>query len=223
MPDIQIPNVVIVLLQIFLAFAAAFLIALLLFAAGGALAWLAAGTAGLLLTAVYVGLNLVYSLGGKDVALLDVFLLSAGFVLRVLFGCALIGAPPSNWLLLCSSALALFLALIKRRADVARGVDPSHRPSLDGYTLGFLDHAITITAAMTLIGYALYCIEAQVLVPGREFATLPFVIFGVLDYLRRAHLHQEGGDPVRIIFASPVLIACGVGWIAAMLWSVQLP
>lgn len=171
---------------------------------------------------VYALLNVIYSVWGKHVPLVDVFLLSSGFILRVLLGCALLGVVASSWLLLCSSGLALFLALAKRRADLAMGLDGEHRPSLSGYNLPYLDQAIGITSAMTLMAYALYCIEAAVLIPGREFATLPFVVFGVFDYLRICHVEQTGGSPVDLLLSSPAIMTCGLGWIMATFWSVGL-
>jgi len=171
---------------------------------------------------VYALLNVIYSVWGKHVPLVDVFLLSSGFILRVLLGCALLGVAASSWLLLCSSGLALFLALAKRRADLAMGLDGEHRPSLSGYNLPYLDQAIGITSAMTLMAYALYCIEAAVLIPGREFATLPFVVFGVFDYLRICHVDQTGGSPVDLLLSSPAIMTCGLGWIMATFWSVGL-
>jgi hypothetical protein len=78
-----------------------------------------------------------------------------------------------------------------------------------------------ITAAMTLIAYALYSLEAPVLVPGREFASLPFVVFGVLEYLRLVYVKQAGESPVDMLFR-PEILLCGLGWIAAIAWSVQL-
>lgn len=195
----------------------------LLLGSGAALALLSGHQAALAVLLVYAGLNLVYSLGAKNVPLLDVFLLSSGFVLRVVLGCVLVDVAPSNWLLLCSSALALFLALAKRRGDLAKGMDATHRPSLDGYSTRFLDHAMTLTAGMTLIAYALYTMEAEVLIDGREFATLPFVVFGVLEYLRLAQVRGEGDSPVDLLLRSPVIALCGLGWVAATLWSVPLP
>ena len=75
---------------------------------------------------------------------------------------------------------------------------------------------------MTLIAYALYCMEAEVLIPGREFASLPFVVFGVLDYLRVAYLRNSGGSPVDVILSSPALLICGIGWALTTLWSVGI-
>jgi 4-hydroxybenzoate polyprenyltransferase len=174
------------------------------------------------IVAGYVGLNLAYSLGAKNVPLLDVFILSSGFLLRVLLGCALLGVLPSNWLLLCSSALALFLALTKRRADLIRGLGAEHRPSLKGYNVAFVDQAMGITAAMAVTAYGLYSLEADVLAPGREFASLLFVAYGVFEYLRLAHVHDAGGNPVDTIFGSPTMWLAGVGWVAATVWSLGL-
>ncbi|MEE8278723.1 MAG: UbiA prenyltransferase family protein [Thermoanaerobaculia bacterium] len=168
---------------------------------------------------VYVGLNLFYSVRGKRIPLVDVFLLASGFVLRVLLGCALVAVQASNWLLLCSSTLALFLALGKRRADLVAGLDDQHRPSHAGYNRACVEQAIGITAGVALVSYALYCIEAEVLVPGREFASLPFVAFGILEYVRLVHTREAGGSPVDLALSSPSMLIVGVGWLVAVLWS----
>jgi 4-hydroxybenzoate polyprenyltransferase len=195
----------------------------LLLAASFGLTAAAAHPAALLVTAGYVLLNFGYSLGGKHVPLLDVFLLASYYLLRVTLGCVLVDVIPSNWLLLCTATLALFLSLAKRRADIVLGLDPGHRPVLDGYTRTFLDQAMAITAATTLIAYALYCLEAEVLLPGREFASLPLVVFVVLEYLRLVQVEDEGGSPVDLVLRSPLLLACAVGWLVAVYWSVGLP
>jgi decaprenyl-phosphate phosphoribosyltransferase len=189
----------------------------------GALA-LVSGLPGVLfVVGTYLTINLIYCLGAKHVPLLDVFLLSSGFVLRVLLGCALLDVPPSNPLLLCTYALALFVALAKRRADVIKGLDETHRPALLGYNEGFLDQAMAITAAMSVVGYALYSMESAVLLPQRKFATLPFVLFAVLDYLRLAHVKRSGGSPVDLVLSSPGMIASVAGWLLAAFWSVNFP
>lgn len=195
----------------------------LLVAASFGLSFLSGHPAAAGVIAGYVLLNLVYSLGGKHVPLLDVFLLASYYVLRVTLGCVLVGVPPSNWLLLCTTTLALFISLAKRRADIVQGLDSGHRPVLDGYNQAFLDQAMGITAGTTLIAYALYCLDAEVLVHGREFVSLPLVVFVVLEYLRLAHVRDEGGSPVDLVLRSPVLLGCGVAWLAAIAWSVKWP
>jgi 4-hydroxybenzoate polyprenyltransferase len=171
---------------------------------------------------LYVLINVVYCLGAKHLALLDVFFLSSGFVIRVLLGCALVTAAPSAWLLLCTSALSLFLGFAKRRADLGAGVDSNHRPSLRNYSQSFLDHAMTICAGVALLSYALYSIESKVLWPGREMASMPFVAYGILDYLRLADTENAGGSPVEIAFTSRSSQICAVGWAVAVTWSLGL-
>ena len=172
--------------------------------------------------ATYVGLNFAYSLGAKNIPLLDVFILSSGFVLRVLLGCALVGVLPSSWLLLCSSTLALFLALAKRRADLVAGLGADHRPSLAGYNLAFVEQAMGIAATLAVTAYGLYTIEVDVMLSGREFAPLLFVAYGVFEYLRLAHVDDEGGSPVMTLFGSPTMLLAGLGWMAATIWSLGL-
>ena len=176
----------------------------------------------LVILALYVGLNVAYSLGAKHVPLLDVCLISSGFVLRVVLGCVLVDVAPSSWLLLCSSALALLLALGKRRGELVKGSSASQRPALEGYSRGYLDQAMGIVAGITIFGYALYCIETQLLIHGREFAALPFAVFGVLEYLRLVQVRGEGEYPFELLLRSPGLLVAGAGWALATLWSVGL-
>jgi 4-hydroxybenzoate polyprenyltransferase len=171
---------------------------------------------------LYVALNGAYSLGLKHVPLVDVFLLSSGYVLRVVLGCALASVPPSAWLLLCSSALALLLGLGKRRAEFDAEGATEHRPSLAGYDLDFLHLAMGALAAAALVAYGLYSIEAKVFQHGREFASLPFVCFGLLEYLRIAIVERRGGSPVDAVLHSKSLLAAAVGWAIAASWSVGL-
>jgi 4-hydroxybenzoate polyprenyltransferase len=191
--------------------------------AGLALCWATNVSTALAIVLVYAAINIAYNLGAKHVALLDVFLLSSGFVIRVLLGCALVSAEPSTWLLLCTSSLALFLGFTKRRADLTAELDLNHRPSLRGYSKGFLDQVVGISAGIAILAYALYCIEVkQVLLPGRELASMPFVAYGILNYLRMAYVEGAGGSPVQIAYHSLTTQICAVGWLAAVTWSLGL-
>jgi 4-hydroxybenzoate polyprenyltransferase len=175
---------------------------------------------GLLL--LYLATNALYTLQGKDVPLLDVFLLATGFLLRVLAGCALVDAAPSNWLLLCSIWVSLFLGFAKRRADLSRGEGAEARPIRLGYSAGFLDQAMGLAAGITLLSYSLYSQEAEVFVAGRELAGMPFVAFGLLHYLRLAHLDEVVDSPVEMAWRSRTLQMCGAGWLAATAWSLGI-
>jgi 4-hydroxybenzoate polyprenyltransferase len=194
-----------------------------LFLLGTALCLASGKPAAVALVLAYTGINVAYSLGAKHLALLDVFLLSSGFVIRVLLGCALVSAEPSAWLLLCTSSLALFLGFTKRRADLTAGLDGNHRPSLRGYNTVFLDQAITICAGVALLAYALYTIDGEVLRKGREMASMPFVAYGIFNYLRLANVADNGGSsPVDVVYHSRSSQICALGWIVAVTWSLGM-
>ena len=192
-------------------------------AAGFLLCAMTEATTILLLTSIYLGANILYSMGAKNIPVLDVFILASGYIIRILIGCALIDAEPSSWLLLCSSMLALFLAFAKRRSDIVDGMTTEHRKSLSGYNLAFLDQAVGISAGITLLSYALYSQEtSSAFVPGRELAGLPFVAFGIFDYLRRIYTENAGGSPVEIAYRSRTLQACVFGWVMVNAWGLGL-
>ena len=170
-----------------------------------------------MVAAAYVAINVVYNLGAKHIALLDVFLLSSGFVIRVLLGCVLLSAVPSPWLLLCTSTLALFLGFTKRRADLTEELDLDHRPSLRGYSKTFLDQAVSICTGVAILAYALYCIEVnrEVLQAGQRNG------LAAVRGLRNSELSSHGprGGPRRGAGGRPSIIpsarrsACTVGWL----------
>ena len=173
------------------------------------------------LTLIYLGINAAYCIKVKHIALLDVFALASGFLIRVLLGCVLVDVTPSNWLLLCASSLALFLGFAKRRADLQAGLDDKHRPSLNGYSPSFLDQALAIMAGTALISYTLYAVESELFAKGRELASAPFVAYGILNYLNLAN-RGGGGSPVETAFKSWDLQLCGLGWGIAVMWSLGL-
>ena len=97
-----------------------------------------------------------------------------------------------------------------------------HRKSLAGYNVSFLNHAMTVTACLALVSYALYSVESTVLLAGRQMACMPFVAYGILFYLREAHVSDSGGSPVEIALRSRNVWACMFGWGVAASWSVGL-
>jgi 4-hydroxybenzoate polyprenyltransferase len=200
----------------------AYLEVIVLLTAGAGLSYLSGSTTALWITLFYAVLNGFYSHYGKHIAPLDVFLVASFYMLRVFLGCALVGAAPSNWLVLCSSTLALFLALAKRRGDLIVGMDEAHRPSLSQYSLPFLDQAMGITAGIAFLSFALYCKDAPIFVPGREFYSLPFAAAGLLDYLRLALVRGIGGSPVDAATSQPSILICGVGAILALAISIRI-
>lgn len=176
----------------------------------------------LLVVALYAGLNVAYSMGLKHVAVLDVFIIAAGFMLRILAGTLGVGIAPSHWLLVCGLLLTLFLGFAKRRAELKALEDDagSHRKVLDDYDPVLLDQFITLCAAGTVVTYSLYTVAPEtVAMHGSQWliATVPFVVYGICRYLFRLHRRGGGGDPAADLLSDPHLIAAFVGWFATVL------
>jgi 4-hydroxybenzoate polyprenyltransferase len=173
----------------------------------------------------YLMMNVAYSLGLKHIVILDVFIIAAGFMLRILAGTLGIGIAPSHWLLICGLMVTLFLGFAKRRAELnaiddANGSSASHRRVLEHYSAAMLDQYIAITAAGTVIAYAIYTVSAEtVAMHGTRslIATVPFVLYGILRYLWRLHRQGGGGDPAQELLTDPHLIAAAVGWLGIVL------
>ncbi len=187
----------------------------------------AVSLAALLTAAAYVGLNLAYSAGLKRVAILDVFMIAAGFMLRILAGTAGIGIDPSKWLLLCGLMLTLFLGFCKRRAELLAASGAGNpggaagRAALEGYSRTLLDRMIAVSVAGAAIGYALYTVDPDtVMLHGtdRLILTLPFVLYGLFRYLQVVYSKGGGADPAWEMLHDPHLIAATAGWLGATGW-----
>lgn len=190
--------------------------------AGAVLVWAGSGAHSWLF-ASYVLLNIAYSMGLKHVVILDVFLLSSGFMLRLLVGTLGLGIEPSHWLLLCGMQLTLFLGFAKRRAELdllaENGVH--HRRVLEHYSLELLDQMITVVAAGTLIAYSLYTVSPDtVLLHGTRnlIYTVPFVLYGMFRYLYLLHRRGGGGDPALDLTRDPQIGIAAAGWLATTIW-----
>ena len=184
-------------------------------AGGLALAFLASRAAWIFVA--YLLLQVVYNLGAKHIVVLDVFIIAAGFMLRILAGTVGIGIAPTHWLLLCGLMLTLFLGFAKRRAELDAMVDDSavHRRVLEHYSKTMLDQYIVIAASGTVVSYALYTVSPETIaLHGTRWliASVPFVLYGMLRYLYLLHRQGGGGDPAREVLGDPHLIAALAGW-----------
>lgn len=180
-----------------------------------------------LVAGLYASLNLLYSWFLKRVMLVDVFVIAAGFVLRVLGGGIVIHVELSSWLIACTTLLALFLALTKRRHElVLLGENASsHRSILANYSPYFLDQLIAVVTASTVMSYSLYTLSPDVKskFPGKRLElTIPFVLFGIFRYLYLAHQSREGGSPTRLLFTDPVLLLVVLMWAASVILVIYL-
>ena len=197
------------------------------------------GTAGLALGALvspivvaillaYLVLNLAYSAGLKNIAILDVFIIAAGFMLRIFAGTWGVNIEPSQWLLLCGLLLTVFLGFAKRRAELmasdgdgSSGV--SQRPVLFDYSPVVLDTLMAISAAGAIVSYSLYTVSPGTIAlhqTDKLIYTLPFVLYGIFRYIFL--LHRRGGeDPAWTLLTDAHLLVAGALWLAVTLWLIS--
>jgi 4-hydroxybenzoate polyprenyltransferase len=185
-----------------------------------------AGAVAAAIVAVYLVLNVGYTLGLKRVPVVDVFVIASGFMLRLLAGTSGIEVEPSQWLLACGFLLTLFLGFAKRRAELARLAEEAaqHRAVLEAYTTGFLDKAILVCATGMIVSYALYTVSPDTAAlhgTPRLILTLPWVLLGTFRYLFRLHFRGGGGDPAEEVLRDPILAFAGVAWIGTVLWLIS--
>ncbi|MFU8779467.1 MAG: decaprenyl-phosphate phosphoribosyltransferase [Kiritimatiellia bacterium] len=161
---------------------------------------------------VYLGLQIVYTGLLKKVALLDVFVIASGFVLRAVAGAELLAIPISPWLLVCTFLLALFLALCKRRhekASIEASAGARQRISLQKYDLMLTDQLISIVAGATTVVYAIYTLWPDTIEKfgsARLAFTIPIVMFGIFRYLDLLYRENKGDRPEQLLLSDIALL-----------------
>lgn len=179
-----------------------------------------------LFISIYFAMNILYSWRLKHVVILDVFIISTGFMLRILTGTVGLGIDPSAWLLLCGLMVTLFLGFSKRRAELLM-LETSNdstnvtRKVLDDYSPALLEQLISVTAACTVLSYGLYTVSPQTIaLHGTDnlIYTLPLVIYGIFRYLFLLHHKAMGNDTAKDLLADWHLLLTVTAWILATLW-----
>lgn len=175
------------------------------------------GAAFFVMAAGYTALLSLYSAVLKHIVIVDVLTVAAGFTLRATAGAAAIAVPISHWLLVCTTLLALFIALSKRRHELtlltASATD--HRPILGDYTPYLLDQMISVVTASTLIAYAFYTISPETTEKfGTDLLslTIPFPLYGIFRYLYLVHRRDQGGSPAELVVNDRPLLICVALW-----------
>lgn len=167
--------------------------------------------------ATYLLLFTLYSRWLKHIVIVDVLAIAIGFVLRTYAGAVAIAVPVSDWLLVCTVLLALFLGLSKRRHEITLLADGAagHRRILDEYNPYLLDQMIGVVTASTLMAYIIYCTSADTV---ERFGThnlvltIPFPIYGILRYLYLVHRKDGGGNPSELLITDRPLLICVGLW-----------
>ena len=174
----------------------------------------------------YIVMNIAYSLCLKHIVLLDVFVISLGFMLRLLAGTWGIGIAPSEWLLLCGMMLTLFLGFCKRTSELLQSAmaddtfAEKSRRVLTEYNTAMLEQFTSITAACAIISFGLYTVSDQTIrTQGTSnlIYTLPLVIYGIFRYLFLLHRHGKGTDTAKDLFTDRHLLLTGSCWVAMTL------
>jgi 4-hydroxybenzoate polyprenyltransferase len=164
----------------------------------------------------YASLMAAYNLGLKEVVIVDVFAIAAGFVLRAVGGAIAVNVSISPWLLMCTMLLALLIGFGKRRHElVALDNAAEHRRNLNLYNRPMLDQAVAVTAAGTLIAYAVYTFDSEsAQYHHRMMLTVPVVAYGVFRYLYLLYLGGQGGAPETMLLTDRPLLTSVAAWAA---------
>ena len=175
-----------------------------------------------LVALAYAVLLTTYSVGLKHVVIVDALMIAAGFVLRALAGVVVIGTEFSDWLLLCTILLALFLTFGKRRHELLALEEGAagHRPILTEYSPQLLDQMIAVVTASTLMAYALYTVSPETqakLGTTRLPFTIPFVLYGIFRYLYLLYRRDLGGDPSEHLLTDHALLVDVALWGATVI------
>jgi 4-hydroxybenzoate polyprenyltransferase len=178
-----------------------------------------------LILAGYMVMNVAYTIKIKEMVILDVLCIAFGFVFRVLAGTTLAGVKPSDWLIICTITVSIFLASSKRRHEftlfAANG--NNHRKVLVEYSTHFLDQMISVAAACTLMSYALYTIADETVArfgTRNLIFTLPFVIYGIYRYLYLLHQKKMGGNPTNALLEDLPLFLNGLLWLGVVIFII---
>lgn len=169
---------------------------------------------------MYLFLNILYSWRLKHIVILDVFIISSGFMLRILSGTIGLYIEPSQWLLLCGLMVTLLLGFSKRRAEllVLEGAGSNGiltRRVLDDYNPAMLDQFIAVTAACTILSYGLYTVAPSTIElhdTKNLVYTLPFVVYGILRYLFLLHFRKKGQDTAKDLLTDKHMLVTVFAW-----------
>lgn len=197
---------------------AAIILMILLALASFAGAWFI-NTGLLYVLLVYAGVNLGYSLGLKRIALLDIVLVSSGFILRVLAGGLIAGVAVSQWLFIMTFLFALFLSIAKRRDDLVllETTGTEMRKSVKGYNMDYINVMMGMMTAVIIVSYLLYITSPEIAhrFPGKKlYVSVLFVIIGLMRYLQITLVEKKSGSPTKVLLKDLFIQLTVIGWVA---------
>lgn len=169
---------------------------------------------------LYVVMNVAYCIKLKQIALLDVFMIAIGFVLRVAAGGMATGIILSHWIVLTTFLLTLFLAVAKRRDDAAiyETTGVKARKNVECYNMDFLNQSIGVLGSVTIVCYILYTVSDEVVERMGShylYATSVFVLAGIMRYMQITLVDRKSGNPTKVLLQDHFIHVCIIGWISA--------
>ena len=167
---------------------------------------------------IYFFLNLAYSFGLKNIPILDIIIISIGFVLRVKAGAVIAKVGLSEWLTIMVFLLALFMAIAKRRDDVLLKLSSGNdmRKAVKGYNLDFINTALSLICAVIIVAYFMYTTSPEIverLQTYRLYYTCLFVLAGIFRYLQLIYVQQDSQSPTKILYKDRFIQATILLWI----------
>jgi len=171
-----------------------------------------------LLVFVYLIVNISYSLGLKNISILDLLLVTIGFLIRIYAGGLLVDVAISNWLAIMVFLLALLLVVAKRKDDllIQEATGETVRKSLKTYNADFINSCLTLLSAVIIVAYIMYTVSPEVTQRfGSEylFMTTIFVIAGVMRYLQITFVEKKSGSPTEILLTDKFTVITLISWI----------
>ena len=168
------------------------------------------------LVALYGAITTAYSLGLKKLVIVDVMTIGSLFILRVVAGAVAVEAQASEYLLVCTAMLALFLGFTKRRQEaILEDVEGAEtRPVLEHYSVPFLDQMVSMVTAAAILSYVIYAVNSP-LIGSDMLATAPPVLYGIFRYLYLVYDRRDTRSTAAILSRDPGMIFAGVAWVAS--------
>ena len=163
-------------------------------------------------------INILYSIKLKQVAVIDIFIIAIGFVIRLFVGSVVTNIKLSTWIILMTFLLALFLALAKRRDDLVLFLENGDkiRPSIDGYNIQTLDASLIMMASVSVVSYIMYTVSPEVISRSphtdKLYTSVFFVLLGLIRYFDIIFIKKGSGSPTKVILKDRLIQFSVIGW-----------
>lgn len=170
---------------------------------------------------VYIIINILYTFKLKNIAIIDIMIIASGFVIRIFVGGYATNTQLSNWIVLVTFLLSLFLALAKRRDDCLIYLKTGEvmRKNITGYNIEFINISMAIMSSVVVFSYIMYTMSSEVINrfnTDKIYITVFSVILGMLRYLQIAFVEEKSGSPTEILFRDRIIQLSLISWIVLL-------